>query len=190
MSRFILLTVFLLTGCFGGLRSEYGAKHQEGERLSTTCAVVTSFASELRSAPGLHEPDAFVGYYDYGPGMPRGPVFLIAPVPVESLVSVGALLQSADPKKRPFWLEAKLRSGDLASGDAFEAWVPAKQRSPSPRSTIIDREAVLVRGHLHSACGKRYLVAVQGSPFLDTEREWPIISKKYDLFLSHIEWPR
>jgi len=92
--------------------------------------------------------------------MPRGYVFLVAPVEVESFGSVGELLQSADPRRSPFWLEAKLMNGDLGASKSFEALVRQKQHSPSPNSTIVEREVLLVRASFHTACGKRYLLAV------------------------------
>ncbi len=190
MTRIFWPILLLLAGCFGGMRHEFGAKHPEGELLATSCVAVRSFAPELRSAPGLHGPDSFVGYYDYGPGMPRGYVFLVAPVNMDSFGSVGQLLQSADPRQRSFWLEAKLLNGGLNSNTSFEALVPPKQHSPSPRSIIVEREAVLVRGSLHEACGKHYLVAVQGNPFgVETTSEWPKIREGYELFRSNLQWP-
>lgn len=190
MTRIFWPILLLLTGCFGGMRHEYGAKHPEGALLATSCVVVRSFAPELRSAPGLHGPDSFIGYFDYGPGMPRGYVFLVAPVNADSFGSVGELLQSVDPRRSSFWLEAKLVNGALSPNESFEALVPPKQHSPSPNSTIVEREAVLVRGSFHTACGKRYLLAVQGNPFgIETRTEWPKIRERYELFTSSLQWP-
>ena len=171
------------------MRHEYGTKHPEGQLLATSCVRVRSFAPELRSAPQLHGQDDFVGYFDYGPGMSRGHVFLVAPVPAAMDISIGELLQAADPKRRPFWLEAKLTNGRLGADEPFEAYVPPKQHSPDPGATIVEREAVLIRGSLHSVCGKRYLVAVQGNPRITESSEWPFIRKHYDLFVSNIQWP-
>lgn len=190
MIRTFLPLVLLLSGCFGGLRQDYGMKHPEGELLATSCVAVRSFAPQLRSAPGLHGPDSFVGYFDYGPGMPRGYVFLVAPVKAEPFSSVGELLQSVDPRHRSFWLEAQLINGDLRSVEPFEAFVPPKQHSPSPNSVITEREAVLVRGSFHSACGRRYLLAVQGNPFaMEASTEWPRVRQSYELFKSSVQWP-
>ncbi|MEB2316911.1 MAG: hypothetical protein OZ919_12700 [Xanthomonadaceae bacterium] len=190
MTRSIFLIVLFLTGCFGGLRHDYGTKYPEGELLTTSCVVVKSFAPQLRSAPQLHGADAFVGYYDYGPGMPRGHVFLVSPVSTATPLAIGELLQSADPRKRSFWLDATLTSGDMRSGGPFEALVPPKQHSPSPNSTIVEREAVLVRGQLRNACGKHYLVAVQGNPLGLEHQEWPRIRESYELFTSNLQWPQ
>jgi hypothetical protein len=190
MIRILWPIMLLLAGCFGGGRHEYGAKHPEGELLTTSCVVVRSFAPELRSAPGLHGSDSFIGYFDYGPGMPRGYVFLVAPVKTGSFGSVGELLQSADPRHRSFWIDAQLMNGGFNDNEVFEALVPPKQNSPSPNSTIVEREAVLVRGSLHTACGKRYLLAVQGNPFaIETGTEWPKIRESYELFTASVQWP-
>lgn len=190
MTRAFWPILLLLAGCIGSMRQEYGAKHPEGELLATSCVVVRSFAPELRSAPGLHGPDSFIGYLDYGPGMSRGYVFLVLPVESKSYGSIGELLQSVDPRRRSFWLETKLISGDLSSNESFEAFVPPKQHSPSPNSTFVEREMLLIRGSFHTACRKRYLLAVHGNPFaIKTSIEWPKIRASYDLFKSNLQWP-
>ena len=172
------------------MQQDYGAKHPEGELLVTSCITVRSFAPELRSAPKLHGEDSFVGYFDYGPGMSRGHIFLVFPALDDANDDIGKLLQAVDPKKREFWLEASLKQGDLASSEPFEAVVPPKQHYSNPNSLIVEREAILMRGSLQAACGKRYLIAVQGNPRASEDSEWPRIRVSYDLFVSNLQWPK
>ncbi|MGB8715886.1 MAG: hypothetical protein WCD66_05930 [Rhodanobacteraceae bacterium] len=186
---FLLLTA-VLSGCAstGNLRRDYGVKYPEGQVLVTSCVSVRSFDELLRSSPKLYGDDSFVGYIDYGPGMPRGSVFLVIPLNSEP-ESLGDLLVQADPKHHKFWLEAKLLKGQIAPDKVFEAIVPPLQHSPGPHETIIEREAILVRGQVHGACGKQYLVAAQANPMVSESREWPILRKRYDQFISSLQWP-
>jgi hypothetical protein len=190
MTYILAVVVLFVAGCLAGSRIEHGTKYPLGERLVTSCVVVRSFAPELRSAPRSQGPDTFVGYFDHGPGMPRGPVFLVLPTPTTAPASVGELLRHVDPKGRAFWLEARLTNGTLDSEEPFEAIVPAKQRRATPNGIIVEREALLVRGRIHSACGRNYLVAIQANPAVVEQQEWPIIRKNFDLFLSSLQWPK
>lgn len=187
--RYCIASV-LLAGCSGYPQDEYGVVYSEGEMLATACAVVKSFSPWLHSAPRAHGPDTFVGYYSHGPGLPRGHVFLVMPTPSLSPHSVGHLLQFGDPHQRSFWLDAILLKGDYQYGKPFEAVVPALEHSPSPNATIVERQTILVRAQIHSACGKHYLVAVQGNPFISEKDEWPRIRSNFELFMANLEWPR
>ena len=185
---FLILTV-ALSGCAitGNLGRSYGENYPEGKVLVTSCVSVRSFDQLLRSSPKLYGDDSFVGYIDYGPGMPRGTVFLI--LPVSKLPdTLGQLLMQADPKHHQFWLEARPLNGRLEPGKVFEAIVPPLQHSPAPNEIIIEREAILVRGKVHEACGKQYLVAAQAHPMASESSEWPILRKRYEQFLSNLKW--
>jgi hypothetical protein len=187
--RFALMALVVLSGCVG-MGREYGEKHPVGTVLPTTCVSVTSFAPELRSSPRSNAPDTYVGYFSYGSTWPGGPVFLVSPVTLEPGQPVGALLLAASTRKQKFWEEATLRSGRLAEGEVFEAIVPPKQHQPHPNDTIIERDAIMVRGSIHAACGKHYLVAVQANPFAtESDEEWAAIRKNYDLFVANLQWP-
>ena len=188
MIRSSMLFLLTLSGCMG-LGNNYGSIYPVGVLLQTSCVAVRSFDDSLRSAPGLHGADWFVGYLDFGPGMPRGHVFLVSPLPETIAETPGEVLRSADPKGRDFWLEATLTEGAVAVGKTFEALVPPEQHSPSPNSIIVEREAILVRGSIVVGCGKRYLVAVQGNPFGSEVAEWSELRKNYKLFQDNLVWP-
>ena len=103
---------------------------------------------------------------------------------------VGAVLLAASTRKQKFWNEATLRRGRVAEGETFEAIVPSKQHQPHPNETIIERDAIMVRGSIHAACGKHYLVAVQANPFtMEFDAEWAAVRKNYDQFVSNLQWP-
>jgi len=183
-----LLASSFLVGCVGMQR--YGDKHPVGETLPTACVSVTSFAEQLRSGPRMHGPDAYIGTYDYGLGWTSGPTFLVAPVAFEPDTPVGAVLQSGAPRRQKFCLQAQVRSGRLAEGEVFEAGVPEIKHVVNASMTEIDAQAVLVRGSIRAACGKHYLVAVQGNAIsLDDKDEWSRLRKEYDRFVANLQWP-
>ena len=186
-----LFLMFALSGCAltGNARRDYGTVYSEGQTLTTSCASIRSFDQKLRSSPRIYDEDSFVGYIDNGPGMPRGPVFLV--LPLTGLPdNPGELLMQADPKHRKFWLETKLANGQIAPGQTFEATVPPLQHSPDPNATIVEREAILLRAQIHTACGKQYLVAAHANPMVSEDAsEWTRLRKSYDQFVSSLQWP-
>ncbi|WP_376694005.1 hypothetical protein [Wenzhouxiangella sp. EGI_FJ10409] len=137
----------------------------------------------------MHGADSFVGYYDYGVGMPRGDTFLVVPIPNPAQSSLVEILQATSPRKESLWREVELVGGDSSTDEPFEAVVPAKKRHPSPNSTIVEREAVLIRGGFKEACGKHYLVAVLANPLFSIEDEWPKLRESYTKFNSSLRWP-
>ena len=168
----------------------YGDMQPVGTTIETSCVTVRSFHESLRSSPGSHGPDWFVGYLDFGPGMPRGHVFLVSPLQDGVKDSVGDLLMDADPRRREFWLEANLIEGSVGVGENFKAFVPPKQHSPSPNSTIVERQAILVRGMVVLECGKPYLVSVQGNESsVSLEADWPRLEDSFVLFRDNLSWP-
>jgi hypothetical protein len=191
MRYWFLILAFALSGCAltGNTRRDYGTVYPEGQTLTTSCVFIRSFDQALRSSPKLYGEDSFVGYIDHGPGMPRGPVFLV--LPLKSLpTNPGELLMQADPKHREFWLETKLTNGQIALGQTFEAIVPPLQHSPDPNSTIVEREEIRLRGQIHAACGKQYLVAAQSTPMIYGDaNEWTRLRRNYDQFVSNLRWP-
>jgi hypothetical protein len=179
----------LLSGCSAIGSQHYGKLHPIGERLATTCAVVTSFDEGLRSSPQLHGPDFYVGYIDLGK-YGRDPVYLIAPVDVKPDSSAGSLLKAADPNHSAFWDMAELRSGNPANGEPFEATVPAKRRETSPNSFIVYRDPIMLKAQIHKACGRMYLVAVQtNTESSPPDFVWTRLEKAHRSFMSNIAWP-
>jgi hypothetical protein len=186
-----LFLALVLSGCAftGNARRDYGTVYPVGQALTTSCVSIRSFDEGLRSSPRLYGEDSFVGYIDRGPGMPRGPVFLV--LPLTSLpANPGELLMQADPKHRKFWLETKLVNGQIAPGQTFEATVPPLQHSPDPNAIIVEREAILLHAQIHTACGKDYLVAAHANPMVSEDAsEWIRLRKSYDQFVSSLQWP-
>ena len=166
----------------------YGEKYPVGQVLTTSCVTIQNFNKNLRSSPGIYGDDTYVGYIDYGLGMSRGHVFIVLPITVHP-ATIGELLRETDPKHRSLWLEANLVNGQLSEGHVFEAVVPPLQYKTSPNVTITEREAILIRGSIYSACGKNYLVFVQANPSGTELYEWPLVKKNYEKFISSLKWP-
>ncbi|MEW8629138.1 MAG: hypothetical protein AB2591_03985 [Candidatus Thiodiazotropha sp.] len=187
MKTVFLISALLLSGCGGLSTHNYGEKYQLGQELPTSCVKVRNFDVMLRSSPKQFSDDSYVGYIDYGPGMPRGHMFLILPIR-GAYESVAELLRAADPRQREMWLEGSLRAGGLPSGEWFEFVVPEKVNQVMARGRIIEREALLVRGYLHKACGKTYLVAAQANPLVSEAAEWPRLRSSAEKFASNLAW--
>ena len=188
MKIYIFLTLIFLTSCSGIGRKDYGVFYDKGKQIETSCALIQSFDKKLRSSPRIYGEDSYVGYIDYGPGISRGHVFLILPHSNKN-VSIGQILKEVDPQKRDLWMEAKMLSGNLSEEQSFEAKIPAVTKKSGEFGTIIERQAILIKGYLISACNKNYLVFVQGNPMFSESKEWENIRKRFDVFISHITWP-
>jgi len=187
MKATFLSFALLLSGCAGLNSHEYGEKFRLGQELPTSCVTVRNFDVSLRSSPQQFSDDSYVGYLDYGPGLPRGHVFLVLPVS-GAPGSVAELLQAADPKHRNMWLEGDLRAGGFSEGEWFEFVVPEKVSLVTERGRMIEREALLLRGYIQSACGKRYLVAAQANPLVSEIDEWPKLRVSAKKFASSLAW--
>lgn len=159
--------------------------------LDCGCFSVTSFDEYVRSSPKAYGVDSYAAYQDYGPGMPRGVVYLVIPLPDSQYENVGSILRASDQRRRAFWEEAQKQSGDLAEGSVWEAYVPPDVREMSSSSRIVDREAVVVRGTQIRRCGQRFLVAAMGNPLLLgelRERDWEVLREEYAKFTGKIKW--
>lgn len=110
---------------------------------------------------------------------PRGHVFLFSPLQGGVKDSVGDLLMDVDPRRSELWRDASLIEGGVGLGDKFKAFVPAKQHSPSPNSTIVERQVIVVCGKIVLECGKPYLIAVHGNPrSVSLGADWPSLEDR------------
>jgi hypothetical protein len=187
----ILLSALIGCGIFSNLGSNYGTIYPEGDLMATSCSSIRSFDPHLRSSPGLRGPDSFVGYIDYGIGMPRGSSYLILPGHYEPGSALVVTLSSFSPKESKLWNEAVLLAGNVAPGHQFEARVPERSREMGPRSKVVEREEILIVGRIQAACEKHYLVVVMKNPFggSSTKRDWDNARGDFAAFLDSIIWP-
>jgi hypothetical protein len=66
--------------------------------------------------------------------------------------------------RNKFWTGAQMTAGEPEMGKPFEVHVPPDVKEIMPNATVVNRSAIMVRGHLREACGKLYLVAVFANP--------------------------
>ncbi len=184
----LALASVLFCGCgiTGNLGRNYGKIYPLGDRMDCGSFVVDSFNEYLRSSPKLYGENSYIGYEDFGAGMPRGSVFVILEDNNSDYSSVPSLLRSAAPKKQEFWNEAITTKGYEGVEDFF-AIVPEKANTFGG-SKIIERPEILIRGRLLRFKDRKYLLLVQdSSPFVG-ERARERLFDLMEMFSEKIEW--